>query len=898
MLSSKLSQLPISDSQTVTMHSEAPVLGELGLHQLSGQLLNEQDVESERWYDAQPEWPQESSNCLRGTLERWEEVASEALSSASRMFDSRFAANSGDAAQRALRGEKTIGDQIAAYTLAVQESPVHRLDELHNLLSFAKRRGRERRQALEAIKDLFVNNLLPDNRRLVSFYDRTFSCDRKELSKRHLAYALFESELKKLYRQFIQTLEDISTDNLRFNKQKAVRMIFELLVAKPENEKLLLSLLVNKLGDPDICVSSGAAHSLSELLTKHHPQMRAVVVREVEQLLLRPNITQRAQFYAVCFLNQVPFRKDDTELARTVVKMYMDLFVAFIAEKKKEIVLKEEKKLKTAARKKRRRKASKKPEKLCHEVTEETKNSRLMAALLLGVNRAFPYTKPEVDDCSYDQYMDPLFRVAHADSFSSALQALALLLQVSQAGSMQNDRLYCALYSRLVDASESSEKLQAVFLNLVFKAIRNDTNPKRIKAFVKRLLQSAMYGSSSFSGACIIVVSECLLKGHKGLLRSFVSLPEGDDDDELFVDIDKLGEIANIEPNSSGLNSAHEDVTETAVSSRMFDNSKKDVTKSAATAESEDKNSWDNTIHYDPRKREPRFAGAERSSLWEATTLCAHYHPSVAMFARSVCKDIKAAETTGDPLKDFSLIAFLDRFCYKKAKNRAGKSLYEMRSSRYRDNPVANSEEFRRLSATGNIHADDKFLARFFEENPTRVIDEHKDNRDFGDVDSEEEAYEQAIEEEMKRLGGSDAHPTSGLVYGADIDEEDEDELKAFEMAFKNDVADSDYSGDEELTSVGIDSIKANNTENDSQMSSDDDNEENIIKSKLENGQRRKHLKRSSGSAFAAAEDFEEEINQVSEAAAYNANHTRKRKPRRAQNPVQINKKRRRLITA
>ena len=52
------------------------------------------------------------------------------------------------------------------------------------------------------------------------------------------------------YAAFLGMLEAASTDNLDFLKDKALKAAAALLAAKPEGEARLLSILVNKLGDP------------------------------------------------------------------------------------------------------------------------------------------------------------------------------------------------------------------------------------------------------------------------------------------------------------------------------------------------------------------------------------------------------------------------------------------------------------------------------------------------------------------------------------------------------------------------------------------------------------------------------------------------------------------------
>ncbi len=65
--------------------------------------------------------------------------------------------------------------------------------------------------------------------------------------------------------------------------------------------------------------------------------------------------------------------------------------------------------------------------------------------------------------------------------------------------------------------------------------------------------------------------------------------------------------------------------------------------------------------------REPAFCGAERSAWWELTALAAHAHPSVAAMAKSMLAGTNVSYQ-GDPLRDLTLTAFLDKFMQKKPK--------------------------------------------------------------------------------------------------------------------------------------------------------------------------------------------------------------------------------------
>lgn len=54
-------------------------------------------------------------------------------------------------------------------------------------------------------------------------------------------------------------------------------------------------------------------------------------------------------------------------------------------------------------------------------------------------------------------------------------------------------RFYSALYKKLNDPKLLTTTHQAIFLNLIYKSLMQDTEICRIKAFIKRLLQVKLY---------------------------------------------------------------------------------------------------------------------------------------------------------------------------------------------------------------------------------------------------------------------------------------------------------------------------------------------------------------------------------------------------------------------
>lgn len=74
---------------------------------------------------------------------------------------------------------------------------------------------------------------------------------------------------------------------------------------------------------------------------------------------------------------------------------------------------------------------------------------------------------------------------------------------------------------------------------------------------------------------------------------------------------------------------------------------------------------------YDPRKREPEFAHASSSSLWELLPLLSHYHPTVSLHARQLLLSQPLTSTPDLALNTLS--HFLDRFVYKNPKKQDSK---------------------------------------------------------------------------------------------------------------------------------------------------------------------------------------------------------------------------------
>ncbi|KAM6208020.1 CCAAT/enhancer-binding protein zeta [Sarcoramphus papa] len=605
----------------------------------------------------------------------------------------------------------TLADRMAAMTLLIQDSAVHSVQFVENLVNLIKKKGSRHQSlmALDTFKELLISDLLPDNRKLWSFSQRPFnniekmSSGNRDSRDRRLILWYFEHHLKLQVAEFVQALETLSHDSLTATKSRALAVAHELLCNKPEQEKVLLVQLVNKLGDPQNKIATKASYLLEMLLHKH-PNMKGVVCSEVERLLYRSNINVKTQYYAICFLNQIVLSHEESALANKLITLYFCFFRNCI--KKKDV------------------------------------ESKMLSALLCGVNRAYPYA--ETGDEKVKEQMDTLFKVLHVVNFGTSVQALMLLFQVMDSQQTVSDRYYAALYKKLLDPALATCSKPSMFLNLVYKSLKADVVLRRVKAFVKRLLQVTCGQMPPFICGTLYLLSELLkvkpelrvqLQDHveSDDEECFKDQEEAEEDEEKFVDADK--EVEG-EERSTTENSAKTNDSNSAAS--WVHHLNMGGRKSGAS--------------YDPMHRSPLYCGAESTSLWELKKLSEHFHPSVALFAKTILEG-NHIQYSGDPLQDFTLMRFLDRFVYRNPKLHKGKEntssvvMQPKKKQFMKDtqNLAVNSKEFRAKDES-KIPVDEVFFHRFYSKFDKRREKQKRQDDEESVEDVDDDEFERALD--------------------------------------------------------------------------------------------------------------------------------------------------------
>ena len=124
--------------------------------------------------------------------------------------------------------------------------------------------------------------------------------------------------------------------------------------------------------------------------------MKSFVLHEMENLLFRPNTSVHAQYYTIITMNQTILTSRDTAVANRLIEVYFMLFVKLLRSGVKDpITVKSEKPKKKIKGAKKKKRGAVDWESLNQQ--EEEVNSKILSAVLTGVNRAFPFSKVEND---------------------------------------------------------------------------------------------------------------------------------------------------------------------------------------------------------------------------------------------------------------------------------------------------------------------------------------------------------------------------------------------------------------------------------------------------------------------------------------------------------------------
>ncbi|KAM7537592.1 hypothetical protein Aperf_G00000072509 [Anoplocephala perfoliata] len=711
----------------------------------------------------------------------------------------------------------TSMDRVLALGFMIQEKPLSSLRHIESLIGLISPVKKQLCiKAIEVLTDLFETTLLPNRRTLIPFSSRPFSrlseypsALTEELALKDfkngmdlpsncaeyiLAIWYFEDVLKKYYRQFLTSLESVLLSNtILVEKSKALNAIVNLISKKPENRDVALGIVINKLGDRSKGFVSRVIYKLG-LLCHNYPHLKVIVVEQLRAFLFRPNLLERAKYYAIVFLSCFPLsRKDqgklilapdkgtngtsDASLAAVLFRIYLSFF--------------------------------------CSSIQAEELPERLIAALLTGICQVSPSLPSEVISDNIKD-IDAVFKLVHVTSnFTISLQALNFLFQLTLHQHQLRDRFYQALYRKLMDSAIRWSARLPSLLKLVYQSIQADTDAERKAAFVQRLLSiSLSHPNPGFVAGTLILLEKVRVNNNVDLVGTLnqgkasndsrTLLPKSigmvkpshhkndaniDSDEEHFSDAPSSDNEGEGSDNAKGMEPSKSQEDIFVWEHKNIVRGKKKFGKITAVAP---------VIGYDNTARDPRFAHALGQPCWQLQLLACCAHPTAAHFTKNLLER-RTFKYSGDPFEDLSVAHFMERFVYKKPKSTTtvlspGKVFgnASLKKQVHAKTLAPDSLAYKNLKSE-QVPSEERFIHRYFnfivdhpakqrsekdedgsdlDEDFDQYLRKHEkglipDDTDDEDVDSDEFNYSTDEEDESKQNGSDD---DNGVEEGGEMD--------------------------------------------------------------------------------------------------------------------------------
>lgn len=666
-----------------------------------------------------------------------------------------------DSEQRWLRkvtSDGTAGDKVASLTMLIQLCPVLATKYIKTLLAMTGRTRADSMMAVDALKDLFANALLPE-RKLRTFAQMAPLAQGTMDEVSYTTYCVvtfFEDFLKTAFAAFVQILGDGAHNSVLFFKTKSIKTAYELLSKKPEQERALLSILVNKFGDSQPKVSSNVSFFLKKLL-EAHPGMKSIVTKELEGFLHRRNITQKSKYFALLYLSEMVLSRSDKDLASQVIHV----FVGFLETVLTGLERGPEKVTQKGKNSQKKRKFRRKG--------RSDDDNRIVRTLISGIHRALPYVDMASQGSPLQtETVNALFKICHTvTSFSTRILILTLLFRFVTQRDLA-DRFYRLLYEQIghFELFSCAHRFQA--FTLVQNCVQSDVSLSRSVAVGRRMLQMGANADPSVALAGLAVLQQ-LFVGHRTEVKRLLC------------------------PSESDVRPALEDNDDDALERFVDDDALEGLSEGAQ-----------NKV-YQPLQREPRFAGAQHTPVWELYALARHVHPCVSHNASKLLQ-AETQKLSTNPFEEFSVAEMLEQFAYSTSEKRGkrgekGVKRTPLNTPRFlKKRSVLPHERFFQLYFNDKVVQEQskrKSKRRRLRED---TVDEEggRKEEDAGDADADEDAEDTFFAEHLESM----------VPGGGDEDEDEDEDFDADDMGSMEGDDDDNIDGadgEDELSDGGGD---------------------------------------------------------------------------------------------
>ena len=685
----------------------------------------------------------------------------------------------------------TYDDKISALLLYIRQNPKMTLKYLEILIRLAENKNRRKNNAIiVGLKDLFIGVIL-DNKKYLAFNQKY---NNKNILKgvdddEELINSYYDDKIHHLYIRFINLLEEIiNTETIINIKKKNLDYLYDMLVKQPESEEKILQDVVNKLGDTSSDISNHTMKLLKQI-QEQHMNMSTIIFKYITTFYTINNKNE-AKLNALNYLVQMEIpHGHNREFLEESINFFFNLFnqISSDSENKNNSNNINEKNLKIEKNKKKQKKLKKL---ILEGKNQNTINEKFLSLIVKRINILFKYVKKQQKQMEkineiIHEKISILFRLSHNKSLKLSIEILKLLFGII---TTQDQNFVDRYYKSLYELISNTSL----------------SSSKHVKEALKLILMSIMFDNNN-NRICSFI---------KRLLEmSLISEPQ-------YI-ICILIMVSQILRNKN----------------KLWKMLEREQTKI--------------NIFYDSSKRDPQYAQGEHSFLNELYLLEKHYHPSVQRMAKFILDNYnkEIISYDGDPLMDFSLINFLEKFMLKNPKIKKIKK--EMKIIENDDDELKNflkdNEDNKNIINLENNNEeknenDFEFIEKFNKIYPEITNDKNyikkmkkkekkmRNEDDMDDIIGDEDFGQGKEDEEMEKFADK-VIDDEYKKYGKDIDDDDlgedfQDEEKE-EDEDKNEKEDKEGG---ELDNVGDEDdeeVEDLFTEEENEDNIDDDDDEN-----------------------------------------------------------------------
>ena len=694
----------------------------------------------------------------------------------------------------------TFDDKISALLLYIRENPKMTLKYLEILIKLSENKNRRKNDTIIiGLKDLFLESIL-QGKKYLSFNNRYKNINNNNINEEELFNSYYEDKIHHLYLRLLNLLEDsINNEGIINIKKKNMEYLSEMLIKQPESEEKILQAIVNKLGDTSSEIYNYTIKLLNRI-QEIHMNMSNIIFKYVT-IFYTINDKKESKLNALNYLVQMEIPNVTNFNYKKIfleesINFFFGLFNQISNENENNNMTEIEKKLKTEKNKKKIKKLKKL---ILENKTKDVINDKFLSLIVKRINILFRYVKNQKNQMEkineiIESKISVLFKLSHSKNIKLSIEILKLLFGIITS----QDQNFVSRYYKSLYELISLNKL---------------SSSKYVKEALKLILISLMFDNNNNRICSFIkrLLEMCLISEPPYIICILII-------------------ISQVMRNKNKL-------------WKMIEREQKGV-----------------KLFYDSTKRDPQFAQGEYSFLNELFLLEKHYHPSVQRMAKFIIenynKDI--ISYNGDPLLDFSLTNFLEKFMLKNPKiKKEKKEIKKIENDDDELKKFINEEE----NINNNIENNNKEIDDFeFIDKFNKIYPEITSDKNYLKKMKKKEK-KMKTEEDVDEMIGNQEYNQDDLEIEKYADKVIDDEYKKYDK----DIDDDDF----------VDNISDNNDENEDDnnneneevddLFAEDENEginldENEEKEKENNNKRNKNKKNEKDSGFVDAETYYKNI--------------------------------------